>query len=92
MNRDDDQGMVPNPAAGTNVSRREQDGDPEEDGLTAGGTGTAVGQGSDVGGAGGSGGGVVDRVDGQAGTVGGVSSGTPDTGSGMPARPPDPEE
>jgi hypothetical protein len=63
---------------------------PTVDGLTAGGTGTAVGRHPTTGGATGSGGGVVDRVGGIA-TTGGGSSGSLDSGTDLPPRPETPE-
>jgi hypothetical protein len=63
---------------------------PATSGLTAGGTGNSIDTGeSQTGGATGSGGGMVDRIGGR-GTVGGSSSGTLWSGSGMPPKPEDP--
>lgn len=83
--------MLPNEFAGRSIDIAEQDGDPTESGLTAGGTGTNVSRGSEVGGPGGSGGGVVDRVGG-VGTVGGTSSGDLWSGTGIPGKPTEPEK
>jgi hypothetical protein len=65
---------------------------PTTTGLASGGEGTTIGTDEDqTGGPGGSGGGVVDRIGGRT-TVGGESSGTIFSGSGMPPKPDDPAE
>lgn len=74
------------------ITDAEVGGNPTTLGLTAGGTGIALEDDEESGGASGSGGGVVDRIGGR-GTVGGESGGTlggTSVGSPFPPRPEDP--
>lgn len=82
--------VVPAPQAGTNVSGREGDGSPEKQGPAAGGTDTAVEQGSGAGGERGSDGGVMVHGGGQVGRAGGPTEASADTGGVLPPRPPVP--
>jgi len=77
------------------VTGEEAGGNPAVSGLTAGGTGTEIGEGyPETGGAHGSGGGVLKRGD-HSDTTGGVSTGTIGgtiVGAGIPGKPEEPGE